>query len=83
MSKLIDLTNQRFGNLVVLHRIIESRDSSCHHAKWLCQCDCGKFIVAISTNLTKGNTKSCGCQNTKVAKINYYKNNFKRRSDII
>lgn len=35
--KAIDLTNQRFGRLVVLRRA----DCANGHARWRCQCDCG------------------------------------------
>lgn len=78
MSKLIDLKDKRFGNLIVLHRIVESKEETCHHAKWLCQCDCGKFVIVISTNLLKGNTVSCGCTRKKHTNINYYKNNYRK-----
>jgi hypothetical protein len=48
--KLIDRTNQRFGQLVVLRR-----DSN----KWLCQCDCGNQVMVTGSNIS--HQKSCGC----------------------
>ena len=39
MSKLIDLTGQRFGDLVVLERDINKPKGRVY---WICQCDCGK-----------------------------------------
>ena len=59
MAKLIDLTNQRFGRLVVLEKA--NNNSTSTQAKWLCQCDCGKQKVIASQSLRKGITKSCGC----------------------
>lgn len=58
MSKLIDLTGQRFGRLTVIERTITSKSG---RAKWLCQCDCGKSTTTTGTNLRTGVTKSCGC----------------------
>ena len=51
----IDLTGQRFGQLVVLKDIGRKRGL----VFWLCQCDCGKQTKVISNNLRTGNTKSC------------------------
>lgn len=53
MPKLIDLTGQRFGRLVVLER---------HDAKrWKCICDCGNATYSDGYQLRKGITQSCGC----------------------
>lgn len=57
-----DLTNQIFGSLTVLYRI---ENNSNNKAKWACQCVCGKIIGVIGTDLTRGHTKSCGCQKSK------------------
>lgn len=62
MGKLIDLTGQRFGRLVVLG--IDSKYiAPCgkRDAKWRCQCDCGKETTVIGRNLLSGRTRSCGC----------------------
>lgn len=61
MPPLIDLTGQKFGRLLVLEQIKNSKRTS-----WKCQCSCGN-IVPISTNSlrTKG-TKSCGCLHNKL-----------------
>lgn len=58
MSKLIDLTGQRFGKLVVLER---AENTNRNQARWRCQCDCGKITVVIGSNLRRGDTCSCGC----------------------
>lgn len=57
-TKLLDLTNQRFGKLVVLYR----GPNIGKQPTWICQCDCGTITHPImGTNLRKGTTKSCGC----------------------
>ena len=55
--KLIDLTGQQFGRLVVIQRAkaINKR------TKWLCRCECGNEVVVESYNLKTGHTQSCGC----------------------
>lgn len=55
--KLVDLTGQRFGRLVVIRRM----PSVNKRTKWLCVCDCGNEIIAESYNLKTGHTTSCGC----------------------
>lgn len=57
-SKLIDLTNRRFGNLKVIKRSGSTNDG---HALWLCKCDCGSFKEISGKSLISGHTKSCGC----------------------
>ena len=67
MAKKIDLTNQRFGRLVVL------RDSGKRvkdgHIIWACKCSCGKQVKVISGNLRYGHTRSCGCLKREQAKV--------------
>ena len=57
MPKLKDLTEQRFGKLVVLERT----NNMGKQTAWLCKCDCGKEKSVPSWNLVSGQTKSCGC----------------------
>lgn len=52
-----DLSGERFGNLVVLRYVGYVGGATI----WTCQCDCGKFTDVRSTNLKRGDTKSCGC----------------------
>lgn len=59
MTRLIDLSGLRYGKLVAVERV--QRKDGDKHTKWLCRCDCGETTVAIYNNLTRGNTKSCGC----------------------
>lgn len=63
----IDLTNSRFGRLIVLSFGGQTRY---RNAKWNCLCECGTSIVVSSGNLRNGNTKSCGClQRDRVIEI--------------
>lgn len=57
MPKLIDLTNQRFGKLVVLKR---AEKNISNRPAWVCQCDCGNVKI-ISGHSLKLGTQSCGC----------------------
>jgi len=55
---LFDLIGERFGKLTVKAQA-ETRNQRRH---WLCLCDCGKETIVKTSDLTSGNTKSCGCQ---------------------
>lgn len=58
MGQVRDLTNRRFGRLVVV-----KRDSIDKHGKmkWLCLCDCGTEVIVRGNELVKKDTSSCGC----------------------
>lgn len=58
MSKIIDITGQRFGSLVALEKD-NSRHSS--NTYWWFQCDCGKKVSILGKNVRNGITQSCGC----------------------
>lgn len=59
MPKLIDLTGQRFGKLVVLERAENADDGA---TRFLCLCDCGNTKVIRSKHLKSGAIDNCGCQ---------------------
>lgn len=54
--KQIDITGKRFGKLIAV-----SRAQSTGRTKWNCICDCGGTTVSATSNLTSGESKSCGC----------------------
>lgn len=54
MGKISDLAGRRFGMLEAIRF-----DGDSH---WLCRCDCGNTVSVITSNLTHGNSKSCGCR---------------------
>lgn len=58
ISKLKDLTGQRFGKLTALYRIHNYHKKRVH---WLCICDCGNLAEVASCNLQSQTTNSCGC----------------------
>lgn len=59
-----NLVGQIFGRLTVIERAENANDG---HARWLCECECGKTTIVNSNVLKKGHTKSCGCLNREVA----------------
>ncbi len=59
MSKVIDLSGQKFGRLTVIERA--GSDSS-GNSRWLCQCICGSQTAVDSMSLRKRRTQSCGCK---------------------
>lgn len=63
MPNIIDLTNQRFGNLTVICRAKGKNN----RAYWLCKCDCGNEKIINGANLIHQKTKTCG--NCKIKDI--------------
>lgn len=57
MPKALDLTNQKFGKLIVIKKM----PSQGGKTYWLCRCDCGKDTVVQTCHLRSGAIKSCGC----------------------
>jgi hypothetical protein len=55
--KIIDLSGERFGRLIVLSRAPNNKKTT----RWLCLCDCGITKAINATCLTKEITQSCGC----------------------
>lgn len=66
MSRVKDLTGQRFDRLVVIERVGSNSDGV---ATWHCLCDCGNECIVEGANLRKGNTKSCGCLHDDVTRM--------------
>lgn len=60
MGKLIDLTGQRFGKLVVLERDFENLEKfASKEARWKCKCDCGNIKTIGSYLLRSGQATTC------------------------
>ena len=74
-AKLIDLTGQRFGRLVVTRFDHFERSGGIGHknAYWFCKCDCGNTKIVTSSSLRNGATRSCGCYRKEVASKNHFK----------
>jgi hypothetical protein len=63
MPPFVDLTNQRFGSLLVLSLASMRRHPKSSEAIWNCQCACGKTKPIASHSLRRGRSTSCGCRN--------------------
>lgn len=61
MAKLIDLTGQIFGRLVVLGKSSGEAGFKSTSSRWWCKCECGVEKTYGSQALRNGRTKSCGC----------------------
>lgn len=64
MSRLIDISGQRFGRWVVLRRAKAPRGTN---AYWLCGCECGAERVVLGLLLRNGESQSCGCLRSEVS----------------
>ena len=51
-----DISNQRFGKLVVLE--LDYVDHN-RHARWKCQCDCGNIVSILGNELRSGMVTQC------------------------
>ena len=60
-SRFVDITNKRFGRLVVVNRLPNIEQ----HVMWLCKCDCGVKKAIRGENLKGGLTQSCGCYHSE------------------
>ena len=62
MSKLEDLTGQKFGRLTVLGRVQNKiQQNGRRRTYWDCKCECGNTVQIAKDSLKSGATKSCGC----------------------
>lgn len=62
-----DLTNKRFGHLLVLYRTNDyiSPSNKTRKVVYRCLCDCGAKVDINGTSLVQGLTTSCGCLKSK------------------
>lgn len=58
MSKVHDLTGQRFGRLLIIERNGSNKNG---RAMWRCRCDCGEEVTILGSMLINGKAMSCGC----------------------
>ncbi len=56
MTKLIDLTGQKFKSLLVVDRALDKDNKI---TKWNCICDCGHKNIITSNNLINGKRNQC------------------------
>ena len=62
MSKLLDLSGQRFGRLVAL-----DYERAGKRTYWRCMCDSGTEHRVETNNLRRGKSRSCGCLGAELA----------------
>jgi hypothetical protein len=58
--------NVRFGQLLVLEA---AEKSPSRHKQWLCLCDCGTKKIVADNHLTRGDTRSCGCLQLSIKRV--------------
>lgn len=71
-----DITGQTFNHLTVLGRGPNYKSPGGKiSSQWWCICDCPEhnIILVRISNLTSGNTKSCGCHKKAVSRENIMK----------
>jgi hypothetical protein len=56
--KKIDLRKQRFGKWIVECEAPYERGKN---SRWWCVCDCGERRIVLASSLTRGVSRSCGC----------------------
>ena len=64
-----DLTGQRFGRLVAIHREPKLRKEW----RWLFRCDCGNEKILEVGNVFRGHTRSCGCFASEVRSKTHFR----------
>lgn len=75
MAKLIDLTGQRFGRLVVIERVGCDKHGL---TTWKCNCDCGETTIKTRSNLISGRSNSCGCLSVELSRQRFTKHGNRR-----
>lgn len=65
MSQFIDITNKKFGRLLVLSR---ANERNADGILWHCLCDCGTKKLISGKGLRSGSSTSCGCYFKEVQK---------------
>lgn len=75
MTKIVDLTGQKFGKLLVVKELEERKNKQ---KQYKCLCDCGNTSVVFGSNLKRGNTKSCGCIKVGATRVSLLGQKFSR-----
>ena len=69
MSKLIDITRQKFGRLTVIKR---AENTKLGESRWVCKCECGNEKIIRGRKLRTASTQSCGCIHKEYARRHIY-----------
>lgn len=62
-----DITGKKFNRLTVLSRSHKGK----YGWYWKCRCDCGSIKDVLSSKLSSGHTKSCGCYKSENIRPKY------------
>lgn len=65
MSSIEDLTNRRYGKLLVLYPSETLVRGVAGRLQWFCMCDCGIGVMRTHKNLIGNKSVSCGCGTRK------------------
>lgn len=74
MGRIKDITNQRFGKLLVIKQAPRQEKKQ---SAWICLCDCGIECIKRGTALRYGWVQSCGCMGGLGKHPNYIKSVIK------
>jgi hypothetical protein len=61
----------RIGTLTAIGKTYKTLSSGRKMPGWSLKCDCGKIVVAMTVNLTKGKHQSCGCKRGELTSAHY------------
>lgn len=67
MSKVIDITGERFGIITILRRVENTKDGK---AQFEYLCDCGNIKIGRGKDIRNGKIVSCGCKKKQQASKN-------------
>lgn len=73
--KLNNLTGKRFGRLLVIKRVENSKHNE---TQWLCKCNCGNETIVNYGKLAYKRTTSCGCYAKELFVNNVSKHNLRK-----
>lgn len=74
MPAKLNLVGQQFNSLTVIREVPKLERKNPKRVEWECQCECGNTTRVITSYLTSGHTKSCGCRRADIARRNFTKN---------
>lgn len=61
----------RIGFITAINKTVKTLSSGRKMPAWSLKCDCGKIVVAMTVNLTKGKHRSCGCKKAAALSAHY------------
>lgn len=63
--RLNNLVGKKIGRLTVIKRADDNRHGG---TMWVCRCECGNELTVFAGNLSRKNTRSCGCLKKEIVK---------------